>query len=253
MKFLHKARLVAVCAAVVPVAAMMTPPRPAMAAAAEISDIRWQVSRKASGAGQPTLRLTARQSNSDVALDGRRDDLAAARRALGGGAGPVTFHVVHDAGRLDCRGALTASFAGGGQCRFTPDAAFARAMQGRGIGTPTARQQLAMLMVDARLALADGLIREGLRPRDNDDLIAAAALDVTPAYVRELRSGALKLGSVHDAIACKALGIDGAYVRGMAAAGYTNLSSDQLVSMKALGVTPAYARSMNAAAKGDAK
>ena len=59
-----------------------------------------------------------------------------------------------------------------------------------------------------------------MKPKDADDLIAAAALEVTPAYVRDLQSEALVLTDVEDAIACKALGVDGAYVRGLASAGY---------------------------------
>src|SRR3546814_1381027 len=74
-----------------------------------------------------------------------------------------------------------------------------------------------MLLVDASIELADGLTREGVRPKDADDLIAAAALDVRPEYVRDLKSEALVLTDVEDAIACKALGVDGAYVRGLAA------------------------------------
>src|SRR3546814_20134692 len=70
-----------------------------------------------------------------------------------------------------------------------------------------------MLLVDASIELADGLTREGVRPKDADDLIAAAALDVRPEYVRDLKSEALVLTDVEDAIACKALGVDGAYVR----------------------------------------
>jgi hypothetical protein len=105
-------------------------------------------------------------------------------------------------------------------------------------------------MVDATIELADGLTREGVAPKDSDDLIAAAALEVTPDYVRDLKTGPMTLTSVDDAIACKALEVDGAYVRGLAAAGYAKLSSDEVVGMKAMGVSPDYARSMNLAAKG---
>src|SRR3546814_13190992 len=90
-----------------------------------------------------------------------------------------------------------------------------------------------MLMVDATVALADGLTEAGLRPRDSDDLIAAAALKLSPAYVRALRGGALKLDSIDDAIACRALGVDGAYVRELAAAGYADLSAEDVVGRKA--------------------
>ena len=98
--------------------------------------------------------------------------------------------------------------------------------------------------------LADGLTREGVKPKDNGDLIAAAALGVTPAYVRDLRSEALVLASVEDAIACKALGVDGAYVRGLADAGYRKLAAEEVVGMKAMDVSPEYARAMNRAARG---
>src|SRR3546814_8624344 len=89
-----------------------------------------------------------------------------------------------------------------------------------------------MLMVDATLALADGLTDAGLRPEDSDDLIAAAALKISPAYVRELRGGALKLESIDDVIACRALGVDGAYVRELADAGYADLDAEDIVDRK---------------------
>ena len=97
------------------------------------------------------------------------------------------------------------------------------------------------------LDLADGLTREGVKPKDSGDLIAAAALDVTPAYVHELKSDAMVLTDVGDAIACKALDVDGPYVRGLAAAGYRNLTADDVVAMKAMDVSPDYARAMNRA------
>lgn len=243
-----KPLVVAAGIALFSVIACAAPAAPGKAATSAEGDIEWTVSQRGPNAGAPTLRLRERKSTSDMRLDGRRAEFSGARAALGGSAGPVAFRVTHDAGQLTCRGTLTAAFAGAGRCSFIPDADFSRALEQRGLGTPTRRDQMAMLMVNANLALADGLIKEGLKPRDNGELIAAAALNVTPAYVRELRSGALKIDSIDTAIACKALSVDGAYVRGLASAGYTNLTSDQVVSMKALGVTPDYARSINAAA-----
>lgn len=249
MKARINALFVAAGAAVLPVIACTAPAQQSQAAALASDAIRWEVTVRDSGAHAPRLRLSQRKSTSDLQLDGRRAEFGAARSALGGAAGPVSFSVVHEAGRLDCSGRLNAAFDGAGHCRFQPDAGFARALSDRGIGTPSRDQQLAMLMVDATTALADGLIGEGVRPKDGSDLIAAAALGVTGAYVHELQSGALRLTAIDDAIACKALGVDGAYVRGLAAAGYASLSSDEVVSLKALGVTPDYARSMNAAAR----
>lgn len=199
------------------------------------------------GKSQPHLRVSHKGSTSDLSLDTRRDALAPARLALQGSAGPVAFTVEHEAGTLACSGTLTRAFEGTGRCRFTSAPAFEAALASRGLVPDRRNDMLAMLMVDATIALADGLTDAGVKPKDADDLIAAAALEVTPAYVRDLKSEALVLTDVDDAIACKALGVDGAYVRGLAAAGYRKLSADDVVGMKALGVTGDYAMAMNRA------
>jgi hypothetical protein len=249
MKPQSKTLFVAAGSVLLTLIACAAPAQPTAASAQESSAIRWEVSQPDDGDGDPRLQLRAKQSTSSIALDGARAEFSAARDTLGGGRGPVSFSVVHAAGRLDCTGSLNAAYEGEGQCRFAPDAGFATALESRGVGTPTRKEQLAMLMVDATVELADGLIDAGLRPHTGE-LVAAAALKVTPAYVRDLQSGALRLTSINDAIACKALGVDRDYVRGLAAAGYAKLTSDQVISMKALGITPDYARSMNAAAGG---
>lgn len=224
--------------------------------AKDLRDIRWVVTPDAGKKGQPKLQLRHKRASSDLSLDAdladRRPEFAAARSALGT-AGPVRFIVKHEAGTLDCSGELTRAYEGKGTCGFAPDAAFGRALGDRGLALDAPADQLTMLMVDATIALADGLIREGVPPKEADDLIAAAALEITPDYVRDLKSEAIVLTDIDDAIACKALGVDGAYVRGLAAAGYRKLSADDVVGMKALGVTGEYAQAMNRAAGGNAK
>jgi hypothetical protein len=213
-----------------------------------LTDIRWDILPAGGDGDEPHLRVRAEQSSSSLALDGSRPEVAAAKRALAGDTGPVSFTVVHAAGTLACDGRLSRRYEGKGDCRFTADPGFERALATRGIAPDERRDLLAMLLVDATVELADGLADAGLRPADADDLIAAAALKVSPAYVRELRSGALKLTSIDVVIACRALGVDGAYVRELADAGYADLDSEDVVAMKALGVSGDYARRMNAAA-----
>lgn len=226
--------------------------QPVADGARDMQNISWEVEREGGRKGQPKLRLSHRNSTSDLSLDDKlaseRPEFGAAKSALGG-SGPVHFTVRHEAGTLDCSGKLSGAYDGKGLCSFAPDAGFERALDDRGLTVRRPSDLLAMLMVDATIELADGLTREGVKPKDMDDLIAAAALEVTPGYVRDLKSGPMTLASVDDAISCKALGVDGAYVRGLAAAGYAKLTSDEVVSMKAMGVSPEYARSMNLAAK----
>ncbi|PQM28332.1 hypothetical protein CVO77_07510 [Sphingopyxis lindanitolerans] len=181
-----------------------------------------------------------------MSLNGRAE-FGAARDALQGGAGPVSFTVLHAAGTLACSGRLTGAFAGEGRCRFSADPRFEAALAERGLAPDHRADLIAMLLVDATVDLADGLTREGVKPKDNGDLIAAAALDVTPAYVHDLKSDAMVLTDIDDAIACKALDVDGPYVRGLAAAGYRNLAARDVVAMKAMDVSPDYARAMNRA------
>lgn len=219
-----------------------------------LTDVRWVAEPAGGKQGAPRVRIQHKQSNSDQTLDGSRAYFAEAQAALSRGtAGPVSFTVTHDAGRLACTGHLSRAFEGKGACRFTSDPAFERKLGDRGLSPEKRSTLLAMLMVDATIELADGLTAEGVRPKDGDDLIAAAALNVRPDYIRDLKSEALVLTDIEDAIACKALGVDGDYVRALAAAGYRKLSADDVVSMKAMGVTGAYAQAMNRATGGTAK
>lgn len=256
-----KATLIASGLALLSALACAGPSQPATAAAQDaaqdIGKLRWEVEPASGKTGQPRLQLRSERTNNDLSFDaefvGRRPEFAAAREALGGTAGPVRFTVTHAAGTLTCSGKLTRAFAGQGECGFTPDAGFERALGERGLAPERRSDLIAMLVVDATLALADGLADEGVKPKDSEDLIAAAALKVTPDYVRDLKNAPLALSEIEDAIACKALGVDGAYVRGLARAGYAGLTSDQVVSMKALGVSPEYAQAMNRATGGNAK
>lgn len=239
-----KTMMIASSLALMSVLACTAPGQRAAAAAQEAGELRWNVQDGSDKGGHPKLRLRRQGLNSDLSLDGRRPEFGAARTALGG-TGPVAFSVRHDAGTLECSGTLDRAHVGAGRCRFTPDAAFDRALTERGMASHSREDLLAMLVVDATLALADGLTREGVRPDDRDDLIAAAALGVTADYVRDLKSAPMRLSKVEDAIACKALGVDGAYVRELVAAGYDSLSAQDVVGMKATGVTGEYARTMN--------
>lgn len=216
-----------------------------------LGDIAWQASP--TDAADPQVRFRHQHMTSDVSLAGKRDELAPVRAALTGGAGPVAFTIVHDAGTLACTGTLTRAFAGERTCRFTSDPRFELALGERGLAPTRRGDLLAMLLVDATIDLADGLIAAGVGPDDTDDLVAAAALGVTGDYVGDLKSAALVLADFDDAVACKALDVDGAYVRGLAAAGYRALSADDVVGLKALGVTGDYALAMNRAAKGMAR
>lgn len=169
-------------------------------------------------------------------------ELATASLASPGEA--VTFSVVREAGALACSGRVEGAGNASGTCRFDPDERMTTALTRRGLPPEDSDQVLALALVDARIALVDGLVDQGYRFEDADDLIAVAALDVTPIYAGELRHAGLKVAELDDLVAARALHIDAAWLGEMARAGYADLEVQQAIQMRALGVTPDYVERM---------
>jgi len=96
-----------------------------------------------------------------------------------------------------------------GAYSFTPDAQFARRMEAIGFDDQTP-----------------------------DRLEGYAMLDVTIAWVQEMKDAHISGMTSSNIMGLRALKVDAAYVRGMSAAGYPELHADKLTSMKAVGVSP---------------
>jgi hypothetical protein len=63
-------------------------------------------------------------------------------------------------------------------------------------------------------------------------------LDVTTAWVKDLKDAHVTNLSSEKLMGLRALNVDAAYVHAMAGAGYPELAADKLTTMKAVGVTP---------------
>jgi hypothetical protein len=170
-------------------------------------------------------------------------ELATASLASPGEA--VTFALVREAGALACSGRVEGAGGASGTCRFDPDERFTAELSRRGLPPEDSDEVLALALVDARLALVDGLVDQGYRFDQAEDLVAVAALEVTPAYAGELRDAGLKIDDLDDLVAARALHIDAVWLREMAEAGYPGLEVQQAIQMRALGVTPDYAKRMS--------
>jgi len=113
-----------------------------------------------------------------------------------------------EAGEMRCAGTVH----GGtlrGKYSFTPDAQFAKRMEAMGFDEQTP-----------------------------DHLQSYAMLDVTTAWVREMKDAGVTGMDANKLMGLRALKVDAAYVHAMKAAGYPELQADKLTSMKAVGVTP---------------
>ncbi|HXH52704.1 MAG TPA: M56 family metallopeptidase [Sphingomicrobium sp.] len=106
----------------------------------------------------------------------------------------------------------------------TPDSAIDRAIAMKAVGaTPEYVQSIRRAAPHMRF--------------DHDDIVAFAALGVSPAYLRELASAGYSRITADDLTAAKAIGVSGAYARSIAASGYGLLPVDRLIELKAVGVT----------------
>lgn len=80
-----------------------------------------------------------------------------------------------------------------------------------------------------------------------DDIVALAALEVSPAYLRSLRQAGYGGLDIDEIKAFAAHQISPAFINELAAAGYPDLSADELISLRVAGIDTAYIRSMESA------
>jgi hypothetical protein len=151
----------------------------------------------------------------------------------------VAFTVLREAGAIACEGWI-ASGKGGGTFTFSPDPAYAQAMQSMGYPLDADRQ-LTFAALDITTEYARAMRAEFSNANvSEENLIALRALGVTPEYLSSMRGIGFTVRQPEDAIKLRALRIDVAYVREWVAAGYSNLSAEQLVELKAMRIDAAY-------------
>jgi hypothetical protein len=85
---------------------------------------------------------------------------------------------------------------------------------------------------------AQSMERMGFDQQNPKQLQDYALLDVTTAWVEDMKAADVQGMTAQNLMGLKALGVDREFVKGMAAAGYPELRSDKLTSMKAVGVSP---------------
>lgn len=134
-----------------------TPPR----TYAAIDPIDWRY-RDESGGTSP-LRFSHNgmmTSFSPAEASGIMGELATASLANPGEA--VSFTVAREAGSLACRGRVGDAGSASGTCRFDPDKRFTDALTRRGLPPEDSDEVLALALVDAHLALVDGLLDQDI-------------------------------------------------------------------------------------------
>ncbi|GAA4004251.1 hypothetical protein [Sphingomonas humi] len=227
-------RSLALCLALIPASASIA----TTGFAAEIGRLDFDLKDNS----RDKLQLTVRRSDSErnrissTSFDAR--DLAGLdRAALNGRDGaPVRFAMVREPGRLDCTGATLAKRARG-TCRFTGNAAFADYLVASGMRRPSEEEWLTLTMVGARRDLVEALKQGRFEMPSPKTLAGMTALDVTPAYIRDLAAYGYRLRKPEDLLPLKAMNVSPAYLQSLKSVGYDRVPVEELIQLKALGVT----------------
>jgi hypothetical protein len=238
-------------AALVPADALLEQQAAASPASTSAADLAgtWEVRPgREAGMVQVTVRTprgsrgrTLRVADLEKALP------ADARSAIvnGGQSGTVHFPLVREAGTFMVDG-VGRQGVWGGTWTFEPSAAFASDLQKRGIGRPSAPQQLELAVADVGKDYFDALASAGYAKPDIETLVRAAQHGVSLAYLHEMTALGYRFDTLDRLTTLRDHGVDPQYVRGMAAEGYKSLSSEALLRARDHGVDPEYVRGMAA-------
>ena len=140
------------------------------------------------------------------------------------------FQIVRDAGAFDCNGYF-ASGIGSGVFAFAPSAAFADALDSRGLGRPDVKDQFELALSNVTLAMVDGLRSAGVTGLSAKALVNLANHDVNAKYVAGLKANGVHATSVDDLVRLRDHDVAPDYIAGLARDGY-HPSVDDLVRLR---------------------
>lgn len=160
--------------------------------------------------------------------------------------GPVSFAVTRDAGRFDCEGVMRRG-RGTGDCRFEGDAAFAAALERRGIGTASRADLYQLALARVGLGLADELGEQRHARPSIDELVQMGVHGADVAYVREMGAAGYRGGNADGLVSMRIHGVTPDLLRSLAEAGYP-ADAALAVNLRIHGATADYIAGMRRAA-----
>lgn len=163
---------------------------------------------------------------------------------------PVRFELRREAGTTSFEGTFR-NGKGAGQFDFAPNRGAIAAIRALGIEFSLDRTRkdhddsedlFVLALHDVSTAFIKTMIAEGYKV-SLQDYLSMRIFDITPEYIREMRSLGFKNISADDLVASRIHGVTPGYVRRMRAAGW-NVSLQDLQSSRIHGATPEFAADM---------
>ena len=161
----------------------------------------------------------------------------------------VDFVLKRDAGSFRCHGVVQGR-EGAGLFTLELDAAYAAALEKRGLGRPTGDEQARLAYADAGFALLDELGAQGYPTPDVHEFLTMAQHGVNVEYVRGMAKLGYRFQTVRDLIRARDHGVDPDFVAELQSAGYSGLSYAVLLSARDHGVDGDYVSGMRGAGYG---
>lgn len=157
---------------------------------------------------------------------------------------PVKFSLGREAGTIECEGKFN-NGKGAGTFRFTSNPQFVSAMQSRGF-TFTDEKLFAAATLNLTIAFVDDLKSAGFDNLKTDDLFKAVIFKITPQFMREMASIGFPNLDMEDLVKARIFKIDADYARQVKEMGFGTQSLEDLVKLRIFKVTPEFIREVQA-------
>jgi hypothetical protein len=148
------------------------------------------------------------------------------------------FTVAREAGTFHFTGTM-GNGSGGGNFTFTPSPAFVAGLQSRGLDYRHAENLMSAASIDLTLAYIDSIRANGYPSLDFDQLMGFRAVGATPQSIAQLR-GIFGAMSADDVISTHALHVTPAYVAELRSMNVGRVTPERAVTFKSLKITKAY-------------
>jgi hypothetical protein len=154
----------------------------------------------------------------------------------------VNFRLVREAGIIDFEGKFN-NGKGEGTFRLTPNANFASAMQTRGFEFSN-EKLFSATFLNLTVAFVDDIRSAGFKNLDIGNLFEAKIFKIDSVYMREMVATGFPNLNMEDLVKTKIFKIDSKFVREVTEMGFAKDSIEDLVKLRIFKITPEYLREM---------
>lgn len=153
--------------------------------------------------------------------------------------GKVSFRLVREAGTIDCIGVF-ANGKGSGTFTFTPNQAFVNGMASRGYKL-TEEKMFSAATIDVTLAFVDDLKNSGFGELSYDDVVKAKIFNITPQYMAEMKATGFPNLGMEELVKSRIFNIDSNFVREVKDMGFAGKGDlEELVKFRIFDINPQF-------------